>query len=72
MQQPPKELVGGGGESPLVEVSEGHNIAFGRRRRVLIAGQLPLLSGGPRAKKATANEALHALKGDIGFAPWLH
>jgi len=72
MQQPPKELVGGGDESPLVEVSEGHNIAFGRRRHVLIAGQPPLLSGSPRAKKAVANKALQALEGDIGSAPWLH
>ena len=30
MQQPPKELMGGGGESPLVEVSEGHDVAIGR------------------------------------------
>ena len=50
MQQPPKELVGGGGKSPLMEVNEGHNVAFRRRRRVL--------SGGPRTKKATVNEAL--------------
>ena len=72
IQQPPKKLVGRGGESPLVEVSEGHNIAFGRRQRVLVAGQPPLLGGGPRAKKATANEALQALEGDIGSAPRLH
>ena len=58
IQQPPKELVGGGGESPLVEVSKGHNVAFGRRRRILIAKQLPLLGGGPCAKKATVNETL--------------
>ena len=71
IQQPLKELVGGGGESPLVEVSEGHNVAFGRRRCVLIIGQLPLLGGSPCAKKAMANEALQALEGDIGSAPWL-
>ena len=28
VQQPPNELVGGGGESPLVKVSEGHDIAI--------------------------------------------
>jgi len=72
IQQPPKELVGGGGESPLVEVSEGHNVAFGWRRRVFIARQPPLLGGSPRAKKATVNEALQALEGDIGSTPLLH
>ena len=72
MQQPPKELVGWSDESPLVKVSEGHNVAIGRRRRVLIAGQPPLLSGGPHTKKTTANKALQALEGDIGSAPWLH
>jgi len=64
--------VGGGGEFLLVEVSEGHNIAFGRRRRVLIAGKPPLLGGGPCAKKATSNEALQALEVDIRSTPWLH
>ena len=72
IQQPPKELVGGGGKSPLVKVSEGHNIAIGRRRRILIAKQPPILGGGPRAKKAAANKALQALEGDIGSAPRLH
>ena len=72
MQQPPKELVGGGSESPLMEVSEGHNVAFRRRWRILIAGQPPLLGGGPRTKKATMIKALQALEGDIGSAPWLH
>ena len=62
----------GGGESPLMEVSEGHNVAFGRQQRILIVGQPPLLGGGPRAKKATTNEALQALEGDIGSAPRLH
>ena len=31
-----------------------------------------LLSGGPRAKETTANEALQALEGDIEAAPRLH
>ena len=30
IQQPSKELVGRYGESPLMEVSEGHDIPFGR------------------------------------------
>ena len=46
VQQSPKELVGEGGESPLVEVSEGHNVAIERRWRVLIVGQPPLIGGG--------------------------
>jgi len=72
MQQPLKELVGGGGEPSLVEVSEGQNIAFERRRCVLIAGQPPLLGGRPHVKKAAVNEALQALEGDIGSTPRLH
>ena len=71
VQQALKKLIGGGGESPLVEVSEGYDIPVERRQRILIARQPPLLGGGPRAKEATANEALQALKGDIGSAPWL-
>ena len=69
IQQPPKERVSKYGESPLMEVSEGHDIPFGRQRLVLITGQPPLLSRGQRAKEATANEALQALRGDAGFAP---
>ena len=72
IQQPPKELMGGDGEPPLMKASEGHHIAFGRRWLILIVGQPPLLYGGQRAKEATANEALQVLKGDVGSAPWLH
>ena len=64
--------MGGGGESLLMEVSEGHDIAVGRRRRILIVGQPPFLGGSPRAKKTTANEAFQALDGDIRAAPRLH
>ena len=69
VQQAPKKLVGRGGESPLMEVSEGYDIPIGRRRCILIAGQPPLLGGSPRAKKVVMNEALQALKDDIGSAP---
>ena len=72
MQQPPKELVGRSGKSLLMEVNEGHNVAFEQRRRVLIAGQPPLLSGGSRAKETMANEAHQVLEGDIRSAPWFH
>jgi len=72
IQQPPKEWVSRYGESPLMEVTEGHNIPFGRQRLVLITGKPPLLGGGQRTKEATANEALQALRGDAGFAPRLH
>ena len=71
IQQPPKELVSMYGESPLMGVSKGHDIPFGRQRLVLIIGQPPLLGGGQRAKEATTNEALQALRGDVGSAPWL-
>ena len=72
IQQPPKERVSRYGESSLMEVSEGHNIPFGWQRLVLIIGQPPLLGDGQRAKEATANEALQALRGGVGFAPRLH
>ena len=72
IQQPPKELVGGGGESPLVKASEGHDVTFRRRQRVFIAGQPPLLGDSPHTKEATVNEALQVLRGDVGSAPWLH
>jgi len=68
----PKKLVGGGGKSLLMEVTKGHDVAVGQQRRVLLIGQPPLLGGGPHAKETTANEALQALEGDIGAAPWLH
>ena len=55
-----------------MEVSEGYDVAIRWQWCVLIAGQPPLLSGGPRAKKAAVNEALQALEGDIEAAPWLH
>ena len=72
IQQPSKEPVGRYGESPLVEVSEGHDIPFGRRWLILIARQPPLLGGGQWVKEATANEALQVLRGNVGSAPWLH
>jgi len=72
IQQPLKELVGGSGESPLVEVSEGHNVALRQRWHVLIAGQPPLLGGGPRTEETAVDKALQALEGDIGAAPRFH
>ena len=72
VQQSLKELMGGGGKSSLMEVSEGHDIAIGRQRRVLITGQPPLLGGGPCAEKTTTDESLQALEGDIRMAPRLH
>ena len=72
VQQSSKKLVDGGGESPLMEVSEGHDVAVGWRRRVLITGQPPILGGGPRTKKTTAYKALQALEGDVRVAPQTH
>ena len=72
MQQSLKKLMGGGGESLLVEVSKGYDIAIRRRWQILIVGQPPLLSGSSRAKKTTANEALQALGGDVRATRWLH
>jgi len=59
-------------ESPLVEESKGHDIPFRWRWLVLITRQPPLLDGGQRAKEATADETLQALRGNVGSAPWLH
>ena len=60
------------GESPLMKVSEGHNIPLGWQRPVLITGQPPLLGDSQRAKEAMVNEALQTLRGDVGSAPCLH
>ena len=59
-------------ESPLMEVSEGHDIPFGWQWLVLITEQPPLLGGGQWAKEATTNEALQAMRGDAGSTPRLH
>ena len=72
IQQPSKKLMSRYGESPLVEESKGHDIPFGRRRLVLITRQPPLLDGRQWAEEATADEALQALRGNVGSAPWLH
>ena len=72
IQQPPKERVSRYRESPLMEVSKGHNIPFWRQRLVLITRQPPLLSDSQRAKEAMVNEALQALRGDAGSAPRLY
>ena len=58
IQQPPKELMSRYSESPLVEVSKGHDISFGQRRLILITGQPPLHDGSQRAKEAMVDEAL--------------
>ena len=64
--------MGGRGESPLVEVGERHDVPFGRLQFLLFTGQPPLLDGGQRAKEASADEALQAPSGDVGFVPWVH
>jgi len=58
VQQSLEKLMGGHGESPLVEVSERHDVPFGWLRLVLFTGQPPLLGGGQWAKEASADEAL--------------
>ena len=58
VQQSPKELMGGHGESLLVEVSERHDVPFERLRLILFTRQPPLFGGGQWAKKASADEAL--------------
>ena len=55
-----------------MEVHERDDVTVGWRRHVLLAGQPPLLDGGPCAEKTTVDKALHALEGDIRAAPWLH
>jgi len=60
------------GKSPLVEVSERHDVPFRRLWLMLFTGQPPLLDGGQRAKEASADEALQAPSGDVGFVPRVH
>ena len=72
VQQSLEKLMGGHGESPLVEVSERHDVPFRRLWLVLFTGKPPLLGSGQRAEEATADKALQALRGNVGSAPWLH
>ena len=72
VQQPSEKSMGGGSEPMLMEVRERHYKAVGWRRQILLIGQQPLLGQGPCAKKATTDEALHALEGDVRAAPWIH
>ena len=62
----------GGHEPTLVEVGEQHHIAVERRWQILLTGQQPLLGRGLRVEKTAADEALHALEGDVGTAPQIH
>ena len=72
IQQLSKELMSRYGESPLVEVSEGHDIPFGRRRLILITRQQPPLSSGRWAEEAAVDEALQTSRGNAGSARQLH
>ena len=72
VQQPPEKLMGGHGESPLMEVSKRHDVPFRRLWLLLLTGQPQLLDGGQWAKEASADEALQAPSGDVGFVPWVH
>ena len=72
IQQPPKKHMGRDSESLLMEESKRHDIPLRRRWLVLITGQQPLRKGGQRAKEAAIDEALQALRGDVGSTPWLH
>jgi len=58
IQQSQEKLMGRHGESPLVEVSERHDVPFGRLRLVVFTGKPPLLGGGQRAKEASADKAI--------------
>ena len=72
VQQSLEKLMGGHGESPLVEVSERHDVPFRRLRLILFTGQPPFLGGGQRVKEASMDEALQALRGEVGFVPRVH
>ena len=58
VHQSPKELMGGRGESSLVEVGKRNDVPFGWLRFLLFTGQSPLIDGSQRAKEASADEAL--------------
>jgi len=72
VQQSPEKLMGGHAKTPLMEVSERNDVPFRRLRLILLTVQLPLLDGSQRAKEASADEALQAPSGDVGFVPWVH
>ena len=72
IQQPPKKLMGRNGESPLMEESKGHDISLRWRWLVLVTMQQPLREGGQWVKEAAMDEALQALRGNVGSAPRLH
>ena len=58
VQQSLEKLMGGHGESPLMEVSKRQDVPFRLLRLLLLTGQPPLLSSGQRAKEASVDEAL--------------
>ena len=72
VQQSPEKWMGRHGESPLMEVSERHDVPFGRLWLILFTGQPPLLDGCQWAKEASADEALQVPSGDVGFVPRVH
>ena len=69
VQQSSKEWVGRNRESALMEGREGHDVAIGRRRRLLTTRHEPLHRLGSPTKKTALDEALHARVGDVGAIP---
>ena len=56
----------------LMEGREGDNIAVGRCRHILMAGQKLLHRIGPPTKKTTLDEALHACMGNFRAVPQIN
>jgi len=69
VQQSPEEWVGRNRESTLVEGREGHDVAIGRRWRLLTTGHKPLHRLSSPTKKTALDEALHARVDDVGAIP---
>ena len=59
-------------ESALMEGREGHDVAIGRRRRLLTTRHEPLHRLDSPTKKITLDEALHVRVGDVRAIPRLH
>ena len=69
VQQPLEEWLGRNHESTLMEGREGHDVAIGRRRRILATGHEPLRHVGPPTEKTALDEGLYARVGDVKAIP---
>ncbi|KAK8448167.1 hypothetical protein SEVIR_8G238775v4 [Setaria viridis] len=72
VKKPAEEAAWRGGESPLVEVGEGDDVAGGRRRNLLRPRQQPLVRRRLLAKEPLPHQALGAVGSEVGDSPGSH